>query len=345
VSRNNPLLRTTIRLSHTKLLVFIGLVLVLFSGIHEAKAGNATLKIDPAQGTFFVGSTFDVAVILDTGGETINAVEAELRFPPQLLQVTTPTAASSFVTIWTSPPTYSNQEGYVRFQGGIPSPGLKTSAGVLSGITFRAVQPGEATLHFTGNSRVLRHDGTGTNILGPTFGARYDIAIPPPRGPLVSSPTHLEYAVWYRDPFPTFTWEKAVGVREFSWALDQDPNGIPDVKPEGAETAVSYEDLEDGLWYFHIRANKKGVWGGVTTFLAKIDTTSPAAFTVKLDPDRIVSGTRVLAVFGTTDSLSGVSRYELKIIDITGPEATTKSPFFLAAESPFVMPDLDPGLD
>ncbi len=333
-------------LPRTTLTAFLLLQLLFFGGlVHEAHAATASLKIDPAQGTFFVGSTFDVSLILDTGGETVNAIEAELRFPPQLLQVTSPTAARSVISIWASPPTYSNQEGFVRFQGGVPAPGLKTSSGVLSVVSFRAVQPGEVTLNFSGNSRVLLADGRGTNILGTTFGARYRIAIPPPQGPTVSSPTHPDYIQWYKNTSPTFSWQKDEGVSEFSWILDNDPNGVPDTKSDGTQTALTHENLEDGLWYFHIRANKSGVWGGITTFLAKIDSTPPAEFTMKVDPStRFAPGTRALIFFNTTDALSGISRYELKIVDVSGPEAVKKSPFFIEVESPFVLPELEPGV-
>jgi len=308
------------------------------------EAGEATIKIDPPQGTFYVGSSFDVSVILDTGGETINAVETELRFPPNILQVTSPTAARSFVAIWTSPPSYSNQDGFVRFQGGVPSSGLKTSQGVLSTISFRATQPGSVVLEFR-DSRVLLADGSGTNIFSSALGARYTILIPPPQGPIVSSFTHPEFTKWYRDRTAAFNWIKDKGVTEFSWSLDQNPNGIPDTEGDGERTAVSYDNLEDGLWYFHIRAKKQDVWGGVTTFPVKIDTAPPAQFLVELEPkDKVTVKTRTSVIFRTTDALSGLDRYEVNIVNVSGPGQTRGSTFFVEAESPYVLSDLPQGV-
>lgn len=343
---NNPLINTNIKPIDIKLLVLVvfSFLLVLFSGLPpKAEAGTAILKIDPPQGTFYVDSSFDVSIILDTGGETINAVEAELFFPPNILQVTTPTAAQSFIAIWTSPPTFSNKDGYVRFQGGVPSPGLKTSQGVLSTVTFRATQPGKVVLELK-NSRVLLADGSGRDILGTTLGARYTISVAPPQGPFVYSSTHPEYTKWYRDKNVNFAWDKDADVSEFSWSFDKVPNGVPDTVADGDKASVSFENIEDGLWYFHIRANKGNVWGGVTTFPVKIDTMSPAMFTVELDPkNRVTEGTRTLAMFRTTDTLSGIDRYEVKVVNISGAEKTEGSTFFIEGESPYTLPELSVG--
>lgn len=324
-----------------------GILFALFVfvvGAESVEAGTATLKIDPPQGTFYVGSSFDVSVILDTGDETVNAVETELRFPPNILQVTTPTAARSFIAIWTSPPTYSNQEGFVKFQGGVPSPGLKTSQGILSTITFRATQPGNVVIELK-NSRVLLADGSGTNIFSSALGARYSIRVPPPQGPLVYSPTHPEPAHWYRDRNVSFAWEREEGVSEFSWLLDQVPNGVPDTDSEGDRTSITYDSLDDGLWYFHIRAKKGDAWGGITTFSVKIDNSPPAQFAVALDPkDKVTEKTRVLALFGTTDALSGVERYEMGMVNVSESGTTQASTLFIEGQSPFVLPEVPVGI-
>lgn len=324
-------------------LIVWGLVPGVLGFVPSAQAGTATLKIDPPQGTFYVGSSFDISIILDTGEETINAVETELRFPPNILQVTTPTAARSFIAIWTSPPTYSNQEGFVRFQGGVPSPGLKTSQGIISTITFRAVQPGNVILDFK-NSRVLLADGSGTNIFSNALGARYTIRIPPPAGPQVFSPTHPEYINWYRDRNVTFGWESEEGVTEYSWSLDTVPNGVPDTVGDGFKSSVTYENLADGILYFHIRAKKDDTWGGVTTFPVKIDTAPPAQFPIELDPkDKVTLKTRVLAQFRTTDALSGINRYEVSVVNVSGRGETEGSSFFIEAQNPFTLPTLPLG--
>ena len=171
------------------------------------------------------------------------------------MQVTTPTAGDSFISEWLTPPTYSNTGGFINFKGGIPE-GIVTSAGLVSTITFRAKSPGIAKIEFLDSSKILLKDGKGTPIPTNNIGGSYEILIPPHEGPEVSSPTHPESDVWYSDNNPSFSWEKEVGVTDFSFSFSQNAQEIPDGSSEGLKTTVSYEDIDDGVWYFHIRAKK-----------------------------------------------------------------------------------------
>ena len=327
---------------------FFSLTVVLF-GAHDgyAESTGATLKIVPASGTFYVDKTFDVSIVLDTGSQSVNAVAAELRFPPDIIQITNPAAGSSIISLWSSPPTYSNEEGIVRLQGGIPSPGIKTSQGVVTTFTFRAMRPGTASILFTGNSQVLANDGQGTNILSLTIGASYKIDLPPPEGPAVSSPTHPNQNAWYKSTSPTLQWVKEEGVSNFAWLLDQDAGGVANaVEPKGLNTSTSFESLEDGFWYFHIRAKKGGTWGGVTTFLVRIDSTNPADFKLEFAPGEVTSDRRPFVNFVTTDALSGINRYEVRPVPTSGISAKTLdgiSSFFITAQSPYRFSELEPG--
>lgn len=315
---------------------------------HDVRAQTgAALKLAPPSGTFFAGSTFDVSIVLDTGPQAVNAVAVELQFPPNVVQVANPAAGSSIVSIWATPPTFSNAEGTVRLQGGIPSPGVKTDQGVVTVLTFRAVAPGRASLVFSGESQVLANDGRGTNILSFTQGATYQIELPPPQGPQVSSPTHPDQDTWYRSRTGTVAWIGEEGVETYAWHFDRDHAGEVDTdNPQGPATAAAFEDLEDGLWYFHIRARKAGKWGGLTTFLIRIDGAPPAAFTPEFLPGEVTNEKRPLVNFVTTDAHSGINRYEVRVIPTRGNTAASEgvgTPFFVAAQSPYRLPELSEG--
>ncbi|MBX4206190.1 hypothetical protein KW784_00110, partial [Candidatus Parcubacteria bacterium] len=120
--------------------------------------------------------------------------------------------------------------------------------------------------------------------------------------------------------------------------LDDKPSTVPENTVMTAETTKSFESLDDGLWYFHIKANKNGVWGTTGHFLMRIDTAPPADFTPEIDY-LIAAATvseRALVSFFTTDNLSGIDHYEVGVIDRTQP--ATVSPVFVPAESPFQVP-------
>jgi len=307
-----------------------------------ALAGNASLYLAPSQGTFFVGSTFSVSIYVDTKGAEINAIEVDLKFPPDILQITTPTAGESFISEWLTPPSYSNSGGTISFRGGIPG-GIVTSAGLVSTITFRGRASGIAKVEFLDSSKVLLNDGKGTPVFTTNIGGVYEILIPPPEGPKVTSPTHPDPDIWYSNSNPTFSWEKEEGVTDFSYSLDFDSQGIPDNLPEGDFTSISFTDLDDGIWYFHIKAKKAGVWGGTSHYLVQIDSTPPASFIPEITPSTRTSVSQPIVSFITTDALSGFDHFEIKIIDVSPDREEKGVGFFVEATSPYKLPAFESG--
>jgi len=326
-------------------LPIVVLILLFFTFIspNKANAAGASLYLSPASGTFFVGSTFDVSVFVNTGGEDVNAVEINIKFNPEKLQVASPTAGKSFIEVWVSQPTYSNTTGEMSFIGGIPTPGINTTAGLVSTVTFRAISPGSTTILFLDSSKVLRNDPKGTNILTSMGRGVYELLIPPPEGPEVFSPTHPDKNKWYKNNNPTFSWEKEEGVTDFSYSFDRDPTGVPDNVSEGNHTSVSYSDVGDGIWYFHVKAKKAEVWGGVSHYLVQIDTTPPAAFTPEVEPSSKTTERQPLISFITTDALSGMDYYQIKYVDITPERKEIATGFFIEAASPYKLPSLEIG--
>jgi hypothetical protein len=321
--------------------VLFSVSLVMLPEVTEAT--GASLYFSPASGTFFVGSTFDVSVFINTGGENVNAVQVDIKFDPTKLQVASPTAGKSFIEVWVSQPTYSNTKGEMSFIGGVPTPGINTSAGLVSTVTFRAISPGETTVLFLASSKVLRNDPDGTNILTSTGRGVYNLVIPPPEGPRIFSTTHPDSNKWYKDNNPTFCWEKEEGVTDFSYSFDQDPKGIPDNVSEGDYTCISYSQVKDGIWYFHVKAKKVDVWGGTSHYLVQIDTTPPAIFIPTVEPSPKTTQSQPLISFMTTDALSGISYYELKYIDISPEKKEEEVGFFREVVSPYKLPSLEIG--
>lgn len=317
--------------------IFLILIILILSfiGGSSAKAASAELYLSPSSGSFLVGSTFSVSVFLNTEENEINVVWAEIKFPPEILQVTSPTAGTSFITEWIVPPNYSNERGIISFRGGVPG-GISTSAGLVSSITFRGVSSGIAKVEFREGSQVLLADGKGTDILTTTINGEYHILIPPPEGPKVFSPTHPNPNVWYPDSTPSFSWEKEKGVTDFSWSLDQNPSGRPDGASEGTGTLKSFSDVPDGIWYFHLRQKKEGVWGKTSHVQVRIDTTPPNEFTSRVETYTRLIGYQTMVYFETTDNFSGISHYEVSLIDLSAPEPTRS--FFTEEMSPYQVP-------
>ncbi|KPJ56321.1 hypothetical protein AMJ49_05150 [Parcubacteria bacterium DG_74_2] len=312
----------------------VGLVLVLCLLPKTTEAAGASLYLAPSQGTFFVGSTFSVSVYVDTKNQKINAVEIDLKFPPDVLQVTSPTAAKSFISEWTVPPSYSNIGGTVSFKGGI-SEGITTSSGLVSTITFRAKSSGKAKIEILDSSKVLLADGKGTPVFSTNISGDYQILVPPPEGPKIVSLTHPDSDIWYSDSDPSFSWEKSKGVSDFSFSFSQNPKEIPDTVSEGEINFKSYTDVLDGIWYFHLRAKNQGIWGKTSHFSVKIDKTPPQKFIPQAETR---SG---FIYFETQDMYSGVDYYEARVRDLN--QTPIQQSFFTEAVSPFKMSEQKQG--
>lgn len=335
----NYLLKNNVGFIKTGALGLVILLLIL-GAPSISKGASASLYLSPSSGSFLVGSTFSVSVFLNTEGNKINVVWADIKFPPEILQVTSPTAGTSFITEWLTPPNYSNEKGVISFRGGIPG-GISTSAGLISSITFRAVSSGTAKIEFTKDSRVLLHDGKGTDILANIIDGEYQVLVPPPEGPVVFSPTHPNPNVWYSDSSPAFSWDRKDRVTGFSWSFSQNPQERPDGTSEGTETLASFTNVQDGIWYFHIRQQKDGIWGNTTHVQVRIDTSPPKEFTPRVVTYSRLIGYQTMAYFETTDDFSGIDHYEVSLIDLNEPQPSRS--FFREELSPYKVPYKNPG--
>lgn len=321
--------------------VFIMLAMwMLFTQTADA----ATFSVTPASGTYSVGSTFDVSVILDSQGQSVNAVQMQLAFPPDKLQLVSPQIGNSIIQIYTTPPRYDNTKGTVDIIGGIPN-GITVDAGLVAKLTFRVRSLGVASLRFSGESQALLNDGRGTNALSNTTGATLKLELPPSQGPLVLSESHPDQEKWYRNNNATFRWDDGLPAAQgYSYMISDNATDIPDDVPEGTNTFVDYKGVPDGINYFHIKALRDGKWGGVTRYTLRIDTVAPANFNIKVSPSERTFVTEPVFQFGSSDSLSGFDRFEIKIVSlkIDGREGSANGDgqLFTEAQSPYQAAEL-----
>lgn len=303
----------------------------------------AVLTLSPPTGTFTVGSTFDVSLFLNTEGQSINAVSVSLSFPPDKLQLISPSTGRSIIGVWTAPPTFNNQTGRINLQGGIPG-GINVSSGLFTTLTFRVRGVGSSVLKFLDETRVLSNDGLGTDVLKDTQPAIYRLTLPAPAGPLVVSETHPDQSHWYANSTVVLRWEADPEVDGYSYVLDSEPVTQPDNISEGVQNEIAYKNLGDGIHYFHIKALRDGTWGGVTNFALNIDVEPPAQFPIKISPAPRTTSHEPIINFETTDANSGIDFYEYKIVSLAaGPDLDAdQTNFFIEAQGSQVL-NLDLG--
>ncbi len=322
------------------LIIFVNFKISKAEVIH-VDANSLLPKVDvsfsPRTGSFVEGSTFEVPIIINTKNSNINGVEIKLNYDKDRLSIVKPSSGKSIIGIWVEPPKYDNTKGVASYVGVIPE-GITTMSGLVGTITFKAIRTGNAIISIGSDSKILLNDGLGTEAISNWGRAEYTILTKAPEGVRIFSETHPVQDDWYNNNNPVLSWERDPGVDGFSYVLDNKFSTIPDNNININDTSKSFENLKDGLWYFHIKAHKNGAWGNAGHFLIKIDKTPPAGFKPEVDylMAAAVLTQRTLISFFTTDNLSGIDHYEVGVIDKNQP--LTESPVFIQSESPFQVP-------
>lgn len=147
------------------------IIVVFFLAINTISltnfTGTTTLKIIPANERPLIGETTTADIVVEAK-EPINALEVQMVFSPELMEVVDVTFEDSFIDLWVFEPSFSNASGTVSFTGGTTRRGGFIGSGIIATITYRGAQPGKATVQFE-NARILAHDGFGTEIINETI--------------------------------------------------------------------------------------------------------------------------------------------------------------------------------
>lgn len=140
------------------------MVIALVSILTAAQAaGNASLAISPLSGSYKVGQTFNVAIFVDPGGDTIDSVRARLSYPPDLLEIKNFTFGSAF-SFQAGGNGFDNNSGTFSYGAGVAG---GTAQGTNFGtITFSVKAPGQAQITLGSDSLVLaagenKYNGSG----------------------------------------------------------------------------------------------------------------------------------------------------------------------------------------
>ncbi len=144
----------------------------------RADALETRMFFSPASGVYKPGDLIAVSVLLDSTKSAINAMEGEIVFPTDKLEVKSISTKNSIDTFWIPVnPYFSTTTNTIIFAGGLPTPGFLGIAGNILTIVFRAKAAGSVELSLI-NTLVLANDGLGTTITVPNQLASFSIVTP-----------------------------------------------------------------------------------------------------------------------------------------------------------------------
>ncbi len=315
-------------------------------------ASAATLYFSPSSGEYAVGKTLPISVYVSSADQAMNAVSGVISFPSDKLEVTSLSKTGSIFTLWVQEPSFSNTAGTVNFEGIVLNPGFTGTSGKVITVNFRVKAAGVALLNFSSGS-ALANDGKGTNILVSLGNAQFSLggaaptvpeATTPsavsgaPSAPQISSPTHPDPNKWYAQKDAKFTWTVPSGITGVRLLVGKLPAAIPTVTYASAISEKEITNFTDGIWYFHVQLRNASGWGEISHFRFQIDTQPPEPFAIKFIDGTKTENPQPAVIFDTTDSLSGVDYYKIKIGEgdffSIAPEIVKKNPYILPLQNP-----------
>ena len=329
---------------------------IFFFGCQDVNA--ATMYLSSSATTVAPGESVTLYVILNSQEVAINNAEAVIKFPTDLFEVLSVSKGGSIFSIWVEDPSFSNSTGTVSFNGGVPTPGFTGPQGSIISIVARAKKVGQANFSFSSGA-VRANDGLGTNVLSGRQGKTITVISKdePKEAPVkttpkeepaettskeeelrkeevkkeelatkttlqVSSPTHPREDQWYDNASPKFKWNLPTGVDAVQTSIGNSIANPPKVIYSPPISEKFIKDLEDGVWYFKIRARKDGVWGPVLTYVVNIDTTAPEKNEVTFDYDDTAKILKINAEI--QDQASGMDYYEIFVNDLLVKDVPAK---------------------
>ncbi len=127
-------------------------------------ASGASLEFMPKSLSIPQSEPFTVTILLDTEGESINAVDGFLSVPKEFGDNITVTDSGSIVTFWVTSPDWDPSSRAIKFSGTIPG-GYSGKSGILFSLVFPSYSGGELDPALSlSQLNAYLNDGLGTKV-------------------------------------------------------------------------------------------------------------------------------------------------------------------------------------
>lgn len=301
--------------------IFFVIALFFIFSVKTVFAANLYIEANSTQAK--IGDIVTATVYVNADGTAINNVEGLISVPSDALEIQSISTSGSILNLWVEQPTYS--KGSITFNGGIPNPGYSGSKGKVVTIFMKALKSGNTSISFQ-SANVRANDGLGTDVLKSKFGTTVNVVtntvikevptpvttpatvINSPSAPIVSSSLAPDSDKWYQTDATTFSWKLPNGVSAVKTLFDQKTDTEPSVVYSPAISKKTIENLEDGVWYFHIKYQNEAGWGKASHKKIQIDNSVPGESEITYKT--LESGLIEISLFGN-DDVSSISKFVL----------------------------------
>lgn len=341
--------------SSYKIFFLLSPLFLLFSSFNLANA--AILSLVPEGRNFGIGQEFNIDIKINTDEEYINAAQATIKFPSNIIELKSADKTGSAFNFWVEEPLVSNDDGTLIFIGGTSKGISGESLGVLK-LKFKARGAGSAEILIS-DAAITASDGKGTNVLSAVKGTNISIGtelikpgsiISPspskssstqieeqpqkvvrvaapskglPQKPILRTQLYPDQTLWYNHTGDTVVfWEIPADVIEIATAIDKSSITKPLKSESELFTGKNFGILGEGVWYIHARFKNNIGWGETAHYKISIDTTAPLPFDIILNSP-VSDNPNPEIQFDAQDSLSGISGTTIFVDDIEILKATS----------------------
>ena len=126
----------------------------------SAHAGVISIQTESKK--FHLGDVFTIDVVVNSEGQTLNAVATDVVFPNELLEYVKDNDAKSVLSLWVEDPELV-ETSTVHLSGITPGGFNEPDAQIVS-LTFKVIGQGQGNIE-TSNAQLLLHDGLGTQAM------------------------------------------------------------------------------------------------------------------------------------------------------------------------------------
>lgn len=272
-------------------------ILFFFSSVPILNLEAASLYYNFQNGVIS-GDVIEVEVGVENNDTLIGAFESEIFFNPQNLEFMDVKTQDSIIDYWGTSPFLKN-DGEIFFNG-VSEQGFDGEAGELFTIIFNVLENKGLGIEFSSSNILIKNEDNSYSLQN----------IEAEKKPLenifiVSSSTHPEEDSWYSSPNVVLEWTLPSDAKKVRLLIDENESTYPSVEYDDLIYSKEIE-LDDGVWYFHIRYEGEDGWSDVISRKIMIDSSCPSFNEINIGENGVMT-------FEAEDDISGIKNFEVSI--------------------------------
>ena len=299
-----------------------------------------------------VGDIVTVDLKIESTDVGINAGQATVKFPTNILKVQSLDKTDSVFNFWLTEPSFDNDAGTISFIGGSTASGYSGKSLQVLKIKLNVIGNGDANLTFS-DTAITAADGTGANVLSVSKGLTFSVLSKTEvlkatqtqitRAAEISAqlpPKPILNVLLYPNPL---NWYNSISDFSAKWSLPNDITGvaatldkIPTLQPstsEGLFDNKNFKIVSNGIYYLHIRFKNNIGWGQTNNYRIAVDSIPPLSFKINVAGGLSSDNPTPTLNYSSSDQFSGIDHYSIKIDNLPA-ENTNKNSYTTPLLSP-----------